>query len=123
MEPSMKEERLQTDILIIGGGVAGLNAALTAREAGMDVVILDKAVIERSGHTAGGIDHFGAYLETGPDWDTREAYLGFTARSARGATDLSVVEKVYCDELTGLSASKRSAAPKKGDGTYFGPSL
>ena len=95
----MTEERLQTDILIIGGGAAGLNAALTARGAGRDVVIMDKAVIERSGHFAGGIDHFAAYLDTGPDWDTREAYLDFTARSARGATRLEVVEKVYCDQL------------------------
>ena len=60
---------------------------------------MDKAVIERSGHAAGGIDHFAAYLETGPEWDTRKAYLDFTARSSRGVTDLSVVEKVYCDEL------------------------
>ena len=95
----MKETSLKADILIIGGGVAGLNAALTAREAGKSVIVLEKAVIERSGHSAGGIDHFGAYLETGPDWDTREAYLDFTAGSARGATDISVVEKVYCDEL------------------------
>jgi adenylylsulfate reductase subunit A len=93
------EERLQTDILIIGGGAAGLNAALSAREAGREVVIMDKAVIERSGHFAGGIDHFAAYLDTGPDWDTREAYLDFTARSARGATDLAVVDKVHCDQL------------------------
>ena len=57
---------MQTDILIIGGGAAGLNAALTAREAGREVVIMDKAVIERSGHFAGGIDHFAAYLNTGP---------------------------------------------------------
>jgi len=93
------EERLQTDILILGGGAAGLNAALSAREAGQDVVIMDKAVIERSGHFAGGIDHFGAYLNTGPAWDTREAYLDFTARSARGATNIDVVEKIYCDQL------------------------
>jgi len=95
----MNEERVQTDVLVIGGGAAGLNAALTAREAGRGVVVMDKAVIERSGHFAGGIDHFCAYLETGPHWDTREAYLDFTARSARGATDLSAVEKVYCGEL------------------------
>jgi len=99
MGESMRDEYLQTDVLIIGGGVAGLNAALTAREAGCSVVIMDKAVIEHSGHSAGGIDHFLAYLETGEDWDTREAYLDFTARSARGAADISVVEKVYCDEL------------------------
>ena len=61
----MNEERVETDILIIGGGAAGLNAALTAREAGLNVIIMDKAVIERSGHFAGGIDHFAAYLEKG----------------------------------------------------------
>ncbi|MEJ2169066.1 MAG: FAD-binding protein [Desulfobacterales bacterium] len=44
-------------------------------------------------------DHFAACLETGPDWDTREAYLDFTIRSARGAADPAVVEKVYCEEL------------------------
>jgi adenylylsulfate reductase subunit A len=115
------EERLQTDILIIGGGAAGLNAALSAREAGREVVIMDKAVIERSGHFAGGIDHFAAYLETGPKWDTREAYLDFTARSARGATYPDVVEKVYCDQLQ--TAIKRFDAIgctlRQADSTFF----
>jgi adenylylsulfate reductase subunit A len=117
----MDEEHLQTDILIIGGGVAGLNAALTGREAGHDVLIMDKAVIERSGHSAGGIDHFAAYLETGPEWDTRKAYLDFTAHSSRGVTDLSVVERVYCDELQ--AAIQRyeeiGCSLHRPDGSYF----
>ena len=117
----MEEERLQTDILVIGGGAAGLNAALTAREAGLDVIVMDKAVIERSGHFAGGIDHFAAYLETGPDWDTSDAYLDFTARSSRGATDLSVVEQVYCSELK--AAIQRfedvGCSLRQSDGTFF----
>jgi adenylylsulfate reductase subunit A len=112
---------LQTDILIIGGGVAGLNAAMTAREEGQEVIIMDKAVIERSGHPAGGIDHFLAYLETGPEWDTREAYLDFTERSSRGATDLDVVEKIYCDELQ--TAIRRfddfGCTLRQPDGTFF----
>ena len=54
----MQTHRHQADILIIGGGVCGLNAALTAREQGRSVIVMDKAVIERSGHIAGGIDHF-----------------------------------------------------------------
>jgi len=117
----MKDEYLKTDVLIIGGGVAGLNAALSARESGRDVVIMDKAVIKRSGHSAGGIDHFCAYLNTGPEWDTRKAYLDFTASSARGATDLSVVEEVYCDELD--SAIKRfdeiGCTLRRSDGDFF----
>ena len=117
----VNEERLQTDILIIGGGAAGLNAAITARQNGLEVIVMDKAVIERSGHFAGGIDHFAAYLETGPDWDTSDAYLDFTARSSRGATDLSVVERVYCSELK--AAIQRfddvGCTLRRQDGTFF----
>ncbi len=117
----METERLNTDILIIGGGAAGLNAAISVREAGHEVIIMDKAVIERSGHFAGGIDHFMAYLDTDPDWDTREAYLDFTAQSARGATDLSVVEKVYCNELeTAINRfEKIGCSLRKADGNFF----
>ncbi len=117
----VNEEILKTDILVIGGGVAGLNAALTARKTGRDVMIMDKAVIERSGHASGGIDHFCAYLNTGPDWDTREAYLKFTAQSAWGASDISVVEKVYCDELeTAIQRFDQIGCTlRQPDGTFF----
>jgi adenylylsulfate reductase subunit A len=117
----MTDERLETDVLIIGGGVSGLNAALTAAQSGCSVVVMDKAVIERSGHISGGVDHFAAYLETGPDWDTRKAYLDFTARSARGATDISVVEKVYCEELgTALRRfDEIGCTLKRSDGSLF----
>lgn len=80
----MQTHRHQADILIIGGGVCGLNAALTAREQGRSVIVMDKAVIERSGHIAGGIDHFLAYMDTGAEWDTREAYLEFTGKKRPG---------------------------------------
>ena len=39
----MQTHRHQADILIIGGGVCGLNAALTAREQGRSVIVMDKA--------------------------------------------------------------------------------
>lgn len=117
----MKEEHLQADLLVVGGGVAGLNAALTAAKAGVKVVVTDKACIEHSGHIAGGVDHFLAFLETGPEWDNRDAYLEFTAHSNFGASDLSVVNKVYCDELP--SAIQRfeevGCSLAKPDGTYF----
>ena len=72
----MTQEHVRADLLIVGGGVAGLNAALSAIGTGLDVCIADKACIEHSGNIAGGVDHFLAYLGTGPRWDTQEAYLG-----------------------------------------------
>ena len=117
----MQTHRHQADILIIGGGVCGLNAALTAREQGRSVIVMDKAVIERSGHIAGGIDHFLAYMNTGAEWDTREAYLEFTGKSARGVTNIDVVDSVYCQELP--HALKRfeeiNCTLRQPDGTYY----
>ena len=91
--------RLKADVVVIGGGTAGLNTALAAAEMGADVLVVDKAHIQRSGAIAGGIDHFFAYLDTGPSWDTRDAYLGWVARVARGAANIKIHEKVFCDEL------------------------
>jgi adenylylsulfate reductase, subunit A len=92
--------RLKADVAVIGGGTAGLNTALAAAEAGADVLVVDKAHVQRSGAIAGGIDHFFAYLDTGPSWDTRDAYLGWVSKVARGAANIKIHEKVFCDELT-----------------------
>jgi adenylylsulfate reductase subunit A len=91
--------RVTADVAVIGGGTAGLNTALAAAEMGADVLVVDKAHIQRSGAIAGGIDHFFAYLNTGEPWDTRDAYLGYVAKVARGASNLKIHEKVFCDEL------------------------
>jgi adenylylsulfate reductase subunit A len=91
-------EVLETDVLIVGGGLAGNNAAIAALEKGARVLIVDKAAIDRCGAIAGGIDHFMAYLGTG-EWDTREAYLQWVGRIARGVINLSVQNAVFCREL------------------------
>jgi adenylylsulfate reductase subunit A len=91
--------QVETDVLIIGGGLAGCNAAIGAAERGARVVVLDKGRIERSGDIAGGVDHFMAYLEEGESWDTAEAYLEYVGRIARGAIDLRITEAVFCRGL------------------------
>ena len=62
---SREIKRIAADVAIIGGGTAGLHAAMAAAERGLKVLVADKACIERSGAIAGGIDHFHAFLETG----------------------------------------------------------
>ena len=65
----MKEEIVETDVLCIGGGPAGLMAAIRASELGAKVVVADKANTVRSGSAATGCDHFAAYIPEvhGPD--------------------------------------------------------
>ena len=47
----MKAERIETDVLIIGGGAAGCTAALEAREHGASVLMVVKGKTGRSGAT------------------------------------------------------------------------
>jgi succinate dehydrogenase/fumarate reductase flavoprotein subunit len=47
----IKENRISTDILVIGGGFAGVFAALRAREQGFAVTLVDKGSVGRSGQT------------------------------------------------------------------------
>ena len=96
---SREIKRIAADVAVIGGGTAGLHAAMAAAERGLKVLVADKACIERSGAIAGGIDHFHAFLETGEPWDSREAYLGWVTKISRGASNLKIQERVYCDEL------------------------
>ncbi|WP_322818065.1 FAD-dependent tricarballylate dehydrogenase TcuA [Tepidiforma sp.] len=41
--------RYETDVLVVGGGIAGLSAAVTARQAGAHVILIEKAPREHRG--------------------------------------------------------------------------
>ncbi|MBW2221561.1 MAG: FAD-binding protein [Deltaproteobacteria bacterium] len=57
-----KENEVNTDILVIGGGVAGCHAAINAAKKGATVAVVDKAPIIRSGSGGAGVDHWGGAL-------------------------------------------------------------
>lgn len=113
--------RFEADVLIVGGGLAGLNAAIGAAEHGATVVVMEKATIERSGDIAGGVDHFMAFLEEGEEWDTREAFLQYVGRIARGAVNLKVQDAVFCREVRpAIERMARIGNPlTQPDGTFY----
>ncbi|MCV7033717.1 fumarate reductase/succinate dehydrogenase flavoprotein subunit [Mycobacterium heckeshornense] len=51
-----RPERMDCDVLVIGGGTAGTMAALTAAERGANVLLLEKAHVRHSGALAMGMD-------------------------------------------------------------------
>jgi len=92
--PSRELTRLRTEVLVIGGGVAGCLAAIQARDAGADVLIADKArLLERAGSVAGGVDQFMTPLNDGPDWDTPQHLMQFVPMLTDGLSDLDVAER------------------------------
>lgn len=54
---------VESDVLVVGGGLAGLMAAIGAAEQGAKVVVLDKAHPRRSGAAATGVDHLFVIIE------------------------------------------------------------
>jgi succinate dehydrogenase/fumarate reductase flavoprotein subunit len=53
---------IKTDVLVVGGGIAGLMAAIHAADLGVDVLVAEKANTKRSGSGATGNDHFCCYI-------------------------------------------------------------
>ena len=54
--------RIDTDVLVIGGGLAGCMAAIKAKESGVAVTIVEKANTLSSGCAGTGIDHVWGYI-------------------------------------------------------------
>lgn len=52
---------LHADVLVAGGGIGGLCAAIAAAEGGARVILLEKADTRRSGSGSTGNDHFACY--------------------------------------------------------------
>lgn len=73
----MSEENvIESDVLVIGGGIAGCSAAITAREKGLNVVLVDKGYIGKTGASFGAGTNFTVYNpEMGSDYD---AYMNKT---------------------------------------------
>lgn len=53
-----KENEISSDVLIIGGGIAGCHAAITAAKRGAKVALVEKATVIRSGAGGAGVDHW-----------------------------------------------------------------
>jgi len=56
------KEPTEVDLLIVGGGIAGLMAAINAADEGVRVLVAEKANTKRSGSGATGNDHFCCYI-------------------------------------------------------------
>lgn len=69
MKSLLRRESVEADVLCIGGGIAGLMAAIRARELGAKVIVAEKGNSRRSGNAATGIDHMRSYIPEvhGPD--------------------------------------------------------
>lgn len=79
----IKIKRMETDVLVIGGGAAGMRAAIAANDTGAKVMLLDKGLIGRSG-MSGTIPYWNVPAPIIPEEDE---YFEDLMRSSHGLAD------------------------------------
>jgi adenylylsulfate reductase, subunit A len=88
-------QQIDTDVLVVGGGVAGSMAAIPALEAGLKVVICEKGkVLDHCGSIGCGVDHYLTIMDSGPEWDTPEFLLKHVPELTDGIVDMAVAGRV-----------------------------
>jgi len=65
MSNNIQENVLETDVLVVGGGIAGCCAAAKAAESGLKVMMVEKSKSDRSGSSGQGIDHYSGFFPPG----------------------------------------------------------
>ena len=86
---------IETDVLVVGGGVAGSMAAIPALEAGHKVVICEKGkVLDHCGSIGCGVDHYLTVMDTGPEWDTPAFLIRHVPELTDYIVDMAVASRV-----------------------------
>ena len=85
-----------THVIVVGSGIAGLSAALSAAEAGARVTIVERAV---EGEHGGNTRYTEAYLRMKSVDEVADDFVDHLAANAGGYTDPSI-ERRWCATMT-----------------------
>ena len=83
-------EEIIADVLVIGGGVAGLQAAINAARLGAKVAVLERGHAKRSGRGGSGVDHWHGAVTNPCSRVTPEQYTMACYNSMKGWTGAHV---------------------------------
>ncbi|MCK4952916.1 FAD-dependent oxidoreductase [Candidatus Bathyarchaeota archaeon] len=114
---------IETEVMIMGGGIAGCYAAAKAAEHGLNVTLVEKAKTDRSGSAAMGMDHYEPVMSGGITpvefiklWEERQHALNGDGRF----TDPNVVYQYIDKSLWALEESEKLGVTMKwDDGEYY----
>lgn len=119
---AMKEERVEADVLCIGGGIAGLMAAIRAAELGARVVVAEKGNALFSGRGRAGNDHFWCYIPEvhGSDMDAfmKECLKGPKLRSLLSGSGNRVIRTFLAASFDIVRLWDSWGIPMKHDGLW-----
>jgi succinate dehydrogenase/fumarate reductase flavoprotein subunit len=112
------EECLETDVLVLGGGLAGCMSAIKAADRGADVVVFEKAHINRSGNGCTGLHRIPLIH---PDYNyTFEEFARLNVANAAGLCDEDVSREFARDTLDRVLDLESYGLPvRKRDGSFL----
>jgi len=88
----LEYEKIRTDVLIIGGGGAGVRAAIEADNLGVSVTLLSKGIISRCGLTPmAGYSYQAAFGHSNPA-DNPQVHFEDTVREGRRLGDENLIQ-------------------------------
>ena len=90
------QKPISTDVLVIGGGMAGMFAAVTARAKGLDVVLVDKGTVGKSGSTPWA-DTFVVF--DGANGDDKNKWIENVSRSGEYVNNRDFLDALMTDSL------------------------
>ena len=85
-----KVNEVVSDVLVIGGGVAGLQAAINAARMGVKVAVLERGHAKRSGSGGAGVDHWHGAVTNPCSKVTPQMYTDACYNSMQGWTGAHV---------------------------------
>lgn len=85
-----KVNEITSDVLILGGGVAGCHAAISAAKNGAKTVVAERGMAKRSGAGGAGVDHWHGACTNPCSRVTPEMYTRAVFDSAHGYTSIPV---------------------------------
>ena len=114
---------VETDVMIMGGGIAGCYAAAKAADHGLNVTLVEKAKTDRSGCAAMGIDHYGEVQNDGITPLEFVELADERSRSLNGDgrfTDPNIVYQYLDKSLWALEESEKLGITMRwDDGKYY----
>lgn len=83
----MQIDLFETDVLVIGGGMAAMRAAIAAADAGVDVIVVTKAPAAKSGASTMAGGGIAAAMGIRDPSDSPEAHYNDIVKAGRGLAD------------------------------------
>ena len=111
---------IQTDVLVVGGGAAGLRAALSAADAGSQVLVVLKDRVSRSGITPLASDGIAAAIN---EDDTVKDYYEASYKIGQGLADTDFIYTLTNDATDRIRELENYSAVFRKDeqGKYYHP--